>query len=218
MSFYRAGYDPRDRSGKPVRMRSNPLLTDVRLLTNGKRDRYLAKVWDMLVYSYEKIGIPHKHPSELLADYPLWELWFGSERDPHTFILYKQTEWGLKRAASGSDDTRDGRETSRHAIQTGFVPGIYGEVSEGVEHIALKAGVPVVCSCDVERILGKRITPLADGMHYEREITGVGLKTKILAGYPKGVRVVRYTDNACPVHGNPRKIAKRKPYTRGTRE
>ena len=218
MSIFRASPDPRGRSKRLPPRRMNPLLTDVRLLTKGKRDRYLVPLWNMLVHSYEKIGIPHNHPSELLADYPLWELWFGSEGDPHTFILYKQTEWGLKRAVNGSDGSPDGRDTNRNQIQKGFVPGIYGEVSEGVEHIALKAGVPVVCSCDVERIIGKRITPLADGMHYEREITGVGLKTKILAGYPKGVRVVRHTDNACPVHGNPRKVGQRHPYIRGSQE
>ena len=191
--------------------RRNPVLTDVRTLTRGKRDRYLYPVWSMLVSSYKDIGVPHQHPDELLADYAVWEVGFDADKVPRSFNLSKRTPRGLKSAASGSDGTLDGRDTIKHSIATRFFkPGVYGEVSEKVERIAARAGAPAVCASEAGRVIGKFVSPSDDGLHYRRMITGVGEHTKVLMGRPKGTPTTSYAEPHCPVPNPKRKRRKRR--------
>ena len=55
-----------------------------------------------------------------------------------------------------------------------------------MEAIAIAAGATVICNAYVPLILGKKIVPKSDGIHYSRSLRGVGLVTKILLGNPKG--------------------------------
>ena len=63
------------------------------------------------------------------------------------------------------------------------VRGVYGEVSGGVERV-VAGRVPEVPPDVAEQVLGKAVEPHKDGRHYPREITNVGLKTKLLVGNP----------------------------------
>lgn len=192
-------------------MRRNPVLTDVRRLTRGRRDRYLYPVWNMLVASYGGIGVPHRHPDELLADYPVWEVAFDADKVPRAFNLFKRTPRGLKGAAAGSDGTLDGRDTSKHEIAGMFFrPGVYGEASGAVERIAAKAGAPAVCASVAGSVIGKFVSPDEDGLHYRRTITGVGEHTKVLLGRPKGVPVTSYAEPHCPMPNPHRRRRKRR--------
>lgn len=185
--------------------RRNPELSDVRRLTGRKRQRYLPAVWDMLVRSYAAIGVPHRHPGELLADYPAWDVAFDEEGAPRAFTLYKRTPRGWKSAASGSDGSLDGRDTVKAQIARKFQkPGTYGEVSGAVEAVARKSGAPAVCAAYVPEVIGKRVTPQGDGLHYERAITGVGVHEKVLVGRPRGIPTTSMEAPACPIP-NPRR-------------
>jgi hypothetical protein len=102
------------------RRRLNPVLADVRRVTGKSRRRLLPAVWSMLRTSYAAIGVPHGNPGELLADYPVWDIAFDAEGHPRAFTLFKRTPAGLKSAASGSDGTLDGRDTTKSEIARRF--------------------------------------------------------------------------------------------------
>lgn len=193
--------------------RRNPVLADTRRLTRGRRLRWLPAVWAMLVRTYAEIGVPHRAPSELLADYPAWDVSFDADGQPRAFMLYKRTEKGLKSSASGSDGSLDGRDTIKDMIPRKFrTPGTYGEVSGAVERVVQKARVPAVCTAYVPDVIHKRIEAMPDGLHYAREITGVGRHVKVLVGRPRGVPTTTLEAAACPVPAlaNPRKRGKRR--------
>lgn len=189
----------------PEVVRSNPVLSDIRTFRGKRRKRWLMPVWDMLVHSYASIGVPHRDPQELLTDYSVWQVAFDSEGVPRAFMLSKDTPYGLKSAASGSDGSTDGRDTIKDNIARRFHdPGRYGEVSGAVEKVALRAGAPVVCAAYVPEVIGKPVDPEEDGQHYFREIRGVGRHTKILLGRPKRIPTTTYASGECPL---PRRAA-----------
>jgi hypothetical protein len=189
----------------PASVRSNPVLSDVRTFKGKKRERWLMPVWDMLVHSYSAIGVPHREPQELLAEYPVWQVVFDAEGVPRAFSLAKQTRYGLKAAASGSDGSLDGRDTVKDDIARRFLrAGEYGEVSGAVEKLVTRAGAPVVCAAYVPEVIGKPVDAEEDGQHYSREIRGAGRHTKIMVGRPKRVPTTTYASGECPL---PRRAA-----------
>lgn len=187
---------------RPQRRKLNPILYDVRRVTGPARNRYLPAVWTMLVHSYAAIGVPHRAPGELLADYPVWEVALDREGVPRSFSLFKRSTKGLKLTATGSDGSTDGRDTTKDAIPRSFFKkGVYGETSGAVEKIAARAGAPAVRVPYVPGVLNKHVQPV-DATHYRRTITGLGEHTKTLMGHPKGVPAKGLTE--APLQ-NPRK-------------
>jgi len=169
--------------------------------------------------------VPHKEAHELVDDYPLWEVYLHDDGRVAAFVLSKETRYGLKRAASGSDGSLDGKDTAKDILRRGFhAPGVYGETSHKVEHAAAKGDPPVVCSVEVARILGKKVRPSGDGIHYTRYITDVGDVEKVMMGRPIGIETTRYSEPACPIPPdaellpNPLRRAMRAPSTTPTRK
>ena len=168
-------------------------------ITGADRRDYLDVVWNMLVNTYKTLGMPHKSPGELMMDYPLWDLSFDSAI-PNAFHLLKTTPFGSKSGVGGSDGSPAGRNAIKQLISRSYyLPGHYGEVSHKLETLALASGAPVVCAAFVGAILGKRIEPQKDGIHYRRNITGVGPVIKIMVGRPKGIPVTDIRNPSCPV-------------------
>jgi len=186
---------------RPSRRR-NPVAPHAIALRGRDRNKYLDTVWEQLVRTYmESTGIvPHNEPDELLKDYPLWDVYLHEDGSVAAFVLSKETPYGLKRSASGHDGSRDGKDTAKDVLRKGFhAPGVYGETSHGVEHVAAKGDPPVVCAISVARVLGKKIHPSRDGIHYTRTITGVGPAEKVMLGRPVGIETTKYSAPACPI-------------------
>lgn len=207
--------------------RRNPIVATSLALRGRDRLKYLDEVWPMLVQTYlEGTGkVPHKEPDELVKDYPLWELYFHDDGRVAAFVLSKETPYGLKHAASGSDGSLDGKDTMKDILRRNFhAPGVYGETSHKVEHVAAKGDPPVVCSVEVARVLGKKIRPSEDGIHYVRHITDVGDVEKVMMGRPLGIETTRYSQPSCPVPPdgellpNPRRQPLRAPSTTPTKK
>lgn len=167
-------------------------------VTGGKRGEYEDIVWDMFVRSYSKIGLTLSSPSQMY-NYAVWEL-CQAQGEFVAFNVFKSTSYGLKSGLSGSNGSSEGKRAVVNGIRTKFKqPGHYGEVSHKVEGIALAAGAPVVCAAHVGAILGKNVKVLDDGIHYTRQLKGVGNVTKVLVGNPRGIPTTRASDPSCPV-------------------
>jgi hypothetical protein len=169
-----------------------------REVTGGERHAYVDAVWEMYKESYKAIGMHVPSPSGLL-DYDLWELFFEGEA-PVAFNLYTRTPFGLKTGLLGTD----GSPVAKSAIKTHLrsrynKPGVYGEVSHAVER--LTQGVPVVCAIHIPKVLKKTVVALEDGVHYTRNIQGVGVVTKKLVGNPRGIP--SGSESVCPIPDRP---------------
>ena len=172
-------------------------------LEGSSRDRpgVRESTWTMYERTYSAIGLILRGPGEL-KEYDVWDLYVtpgSGGQTPTAFRLAKRTPYGLKGGLTGSDGTHAGKKIVREHLQDWFlVRGHYGEVSHGVERIALAAGSPVVCSADVSGVIGKTITPESDGVHYRRDLAQVGSVVKVLVGTPRGVRTTNAQDPDCP--------------------
>ena len=202
---------------RPSRRRNPPVAHSI-VLRGHDRQQYLDEIWPQLVRTYmESTGIvPHSSPDELLKDYAVWDVYFHDDGRVASFVLSKETPYGLKHAASGHDGSRDGKDTAKDVLRRGFhAPGVYGETSHGVEHVAAKGDPPVVCSVNVKRVLGKDIQRSRDGIHYTRTITGVGPVEKVMLGRPVGIETTRYSEPSCPIPPDAELVAN--PRRRGLR-
>ena len=121
---------------------------------------------------------------EALLEYNCWVLIVDETDAVMAFACYKTTPYGLKLGLIASGDNTRGKDALKALLRLGLnVPGVYGEVSGAVEHLA--AGyAPEIPAEQAGRVLEKQVEPDADGMHYRREITNVGFKTKLLMGKP----------------------------------
>lgn len=177
------------------------LASQWRTVTGAQRDDILDVMWAMYTSSYQKIGMHVKNPAEMLAKYDIWQVCIHDDR-PIAFNLCTTTPLGLKTGLLGSDGSPDGRRAARqHARDRYGTPGVYTEVSHGVEKLV--AGAPVVCAVYVAGVLNKTVAPTDDGVHYQRELEGVGVVTKKLVGTPKGAP--SGPEGQCPIPKHPGK-------------
>lgn len=171
-------------------------------LPPAAHDGVQAAVWDLYVRTYASIGLIIDDPSDL-DEYDVWKVYFDDEGRVRAFALGKTTRYGVKRGLSGSDGSDVGKRAVKAELAAALhQPGVYGEVSHAVEHLALKAGAPVVCSSDAAIVLGKQIRPLPDGIHYER-LLAVGPVVKLMVGRPLNVRTTSHKAPRCTVEQQP---------------
>lgn len=121
------------------------------------------------------------NPPTLLSKYSVWDLDLGSDGEPIAFTLFKKTPFGLKSGLSGYDGSSEGKRAALHNLRTKYKkPGYYGEVSHKVKSIVTSSGAPVVCATFADKVLGKDIKPVGDGIHYQRSLGSQGTVTKVL--------------------------------------
>lgn len=170
-------------------------------LSGGAKSEYLESVWEMYQQTYRTIGMHISNPNRLL-EYDVWNLCFGSSNTPVSFTMYEKTTYGFKATLSGHDGSSLGKAQAVNSLRTRFRLGVYGEVSHKVKDIVLAAGTPVICNAYVGEILGKQITPLSDGISYERTLAGIGKVTKVMVGEPRGVPTTNPHNPVCPIIEN----------------
>lgn len=162
----------------------------------------LAQVWDMYQASYKTLGLKASGIGEMVSEYDHWSLAYSLEDDlvPVAFYMAKTTPFGLKGGFLGSDGSPDGKAAAKQVLLVTLKrPGYYLEVSHAVEHIAVKAGVPVVCAAYVPAVLHKDVEPSVDGLHYTRNLQGIGVLEKLLVGRPRGIPVTDIHHPECPL-------------------
>jgi hypothetical protein len=119
-----------------------------------------------------------------LAEYNRWVLLLDEEGAVHGFACFKTTAWGLKLGLLATDGSGDAKAALVPFLRRALnVKGVYAEVSEPLES-SLVDHVPVTPSSVVGQVLGKLVTEHADGRHYTRVVTNVGLKAKLMVGLP----------------------------------
>lgn len=162
------------------------------------RGNYIDAVWDMYEATYKGIGL-HLPNAQALLKYDYWEVHVGSHGLPDAFQLGERTPFGLKMTLGGSDGTGPGKTAFKGQMRTlATAPGRYAEVSHVIESLAVLMGAPTVCVDYVEEILKKPVTPDPDGVHYTRNLGGLGAVKKRMVGQPKGIPT---TDSKAPACG-----------------
>lgn len=170
------------------------------LLPASERERYLPAVWSMYLNAYSSIGLPTSNPRQILDEFDHWWILLDVQGQPRAFRAGKTTPYGVKLSMSGTDGSRLAKRATVATIAAWFrEPGIYGEVSHRLEEFASQGNAPTVCATEAKRVLGKSITPTGDGIHYVREITGVGPVQKVMVGRPFSVPTTTYGNPQCPL-------------------
>lgn len=158
----------------------------------------LDKIWNMYSLTYKKLGLKAKGVGEMLDEYDHWELAYSDEGFV-AFYMAKSTPFGTKLGFAGSDGTGEGKQAVRFMIENFHKrPGNYAEVSEAVEHIAVKSGAPAVCAAYASAILRKPLVPSPDGVHYTRNLEKVGPVEKMIVGRPRGIPLTDPNAPDCP--------------------
>ena len=150
------------------------------------------KLWDMFLSTYKRLpgGPQYKSQNELERDNIQNDVMvIDVDEDPteDVFILYKSTKFGNKIISLGTNNNIHAKKAMMDKmIEVLKTAGYYCEASGVLKEILISRDVPIVDSeRDVEKVLLKDIHWLNDGGNYMREITGVGVKTKMLMGRPK---------------------------------
>jgi len=167
-------------------------------MSGRERHAAVSVVWAMVQATYAKIGLIVDQPHELY-EYDTWEL-FNDDGAWVAFVLSKTTPFGQKLGLAGSNGSRAGRTAVKKYVADSFFDvGRYAEVSHRMEELAIEAGAPIVCAAYARDVLNKPVVPASDGVHYRREIKGVGEVTKVIIGNPRGVPVTSSAHPQCPI-------------------
>lgn len=167
----------------------------------------LDLVWEMYARTYAKIGLSKGSKSEML-EYDIWEIFPDDSGQPIAFVLSKSTSLGKKLGLAGSDGSSGGKSALIRYLGLAFQrPGNYAEVSHAVEATAMRANPPVVCAVRVPEILKKPVTPMEDGIHYRRNLSGVGAVEKVMIGRPRGIETTEASNPSCPISAIPTHFA-----------
>lgn len=181
-------------------LRQSSGLSCTQHLRGNDRKPYWDAVWDMYVQTYRAIGLTITSPPGL-DEFDTWDVCIDAEGHPRAFYLMKATAFGMKGGLRGSDGSSEGKRLTVDSIRRVYLQaGYYSELSHKVLEIALAAGVPVICAAHVPKVIGKQITPLEDGIHYQRNLPNVGMVTKVLVGHPRGIPTTSYRHPECPIH------------------
>lgn len=129
----------------------------------------------------EALNIPMP---EALLEFNRWVLFSDEAGEIVAFACFKTTGAGLKLGAVASTGGGSAKSALKSLVRRGLnVDSVFAEVSNGLERV-VAGHVPEVRPKIIEAVLNKPVTLHEDGRHYEREITGVGLKRKLLVGRP----------------------------------
>lgn len=145
----------------------------------------LAAVYDLYRSQYMRPDprLNIRSPAALLQ-YNRWVIVICDAQTVVAFACFKTTPHGLKLGLTASIGDVAGKAAVKAIVRLGLnVPGVYGEVSDGVERF-VSGWVPEVHPRIAGIVLEKTVQPHEDGRHYTRVITNVGPKLKLLVGRP----------------------------------
>jgi hypothetical protein len=101
-----------------------------------------------------------------------------------SFALFKTTSFGLKLGLVATTPTPSVRSAMKCFLrQVLNIEGVYAEVSDRLEQV-LDGFTLIIPSTLADDLTAKSTHPLPDGLHYERHITNVGKRSKLLVGRP----------------------------------
>lgn len=163
----------------------------------------LDQIWGMYKISYAKLGLKAGSIHEMVNEYDQWMIASSADGTPVAFAVGKTTPYGVKSGFGGSNGSPEGKMAMRSLMSTIYKqPGNYAEVSHAVEHLVTASGAPAICAAYAPQVLKKSVVAGQDGLHYTRNLAGVGLVEKVLVGRPRGIPTTNYTHPSCPVGGS----------------
>ena len=160
----------------------------VNCFKSDQKQKYMQEVWDILQASYAYIGgikgEEFKSPETMLS-VPFWKICVKNDRVVMV-RMYKDHN-GRKSIAGGTDGSREGKIAMLQSIKADLKAG-YSEVSGAAEGFIKKHYPELydkyrIPADKVADIIKKKVKPLEDGYHYERDLGGQKLQ-KILLGTP----------------------------------
>jgi len=155
------------------------------------RDRYRNDLLALFSKSYEKSGGYNKYPTGSPEEYRA----ISDDIDSSLIKavvrggkitaanLYKK-RFGRKSIASATDGTEQGKsDWLKIKLEDHEQKRAWGEVSDAVEQISKKIGVPYIPADRASKLLGKEVDIEDDNIHYRRTIGGKK-STKAMMGHP----------------------------------
>lgn len=157
------------------------------LTSKEQKDQYINDVWQVLLEGYKNVkgGLHFKSKIELIEKTHIWKA-ICYEGRVIGVTVYKIKK-GLKLVAlSVGTKFRDVAVVALKKVVKRDLKQCWMELSEAAEKFVLKLGGDkyVISNHVVEKILGKYVNPVDDGVHYVREIMGIK-KEKIMIGTVK---------------------------------
>lgn len=152
-------------------------------LEGNERLCFGAEVWEMYVSSYQKVGLQYGNLNSFLSDSSLWYVAWDENGQLISFLAYKETFFGFKGVAMGSNNTRQGRLSAKELLNTLKHSAHFAELSHSPASIGFKLNLPIITPEKVKHILDKIIIPLPD-QFYLRFVTNLGMCRKIMMGNP----------------------------------
>lgn len=156
------------------------------------RETHRGHIHDMIHHAYKSIGgygghaSGSKKESDAIHDDISHSVIKAVKRNGKlsSVNLYKK-QHGRKSIASATDGTAQGKKDfMKTKLEDHEHKRAWGEVSGKVASIHKKLGTPDIPSKKAGKLLGKKIKPHADGVHYDRKL-GDKMHTKKMVGHPK---------------------------------
>lgn len=146
----------------------------------------ISEIFDLYKEVYSQIGPDEPlNITELdqLLEYNRWIVLVDADKIVG-FAALKITASGLKLCIMATDGSKSARDAIKTLLRRALImDGCYAEVSGAPEKIVI-GHVPEVSLSEVEEVLQKQVKPDADGRHYRRPISRVGVRKKLLVGKP----------------------------------
>ena len=151
------------------------------------KKHYVNTVWEILNAGYKHVkgGLHFKSKQELIEKTEMWKLIIY--RGEVVAVTVYKAKKGLKLVAmSVGNKFRDIAVKLLGEVIQRDLKQCWMELSEAAERFVMNLGGAkyVLPNYVAEKVLGKQVEPVGDGVHYVREIMGVK-KEKILLGTVK---------------------------------
>lgn len=145
----------------------------------------LESMFSLYRDTYRRVDRSLNVPSPLaFFDFSRWILLHDHEDRMQAFILLRTTTAGLKVGIVASTRQRAVASALKCLLrQILNIDGVYAEVSDRMEQVLIDF-VPIIQCEFASQLVSKPARPTGDGYHYERQITNVGPRTKLLVGRP----------------------------------
>jgi hypothetical protein len=160
----------------------------VNVFNDTDKAKHAGEVFDLIDRAYGYVGghSNYRSPETLLGDDSWWKL-IRLDGQIVALAIYKRKH-GRKRVALATDGTERGKEALYKMIaedmreQRGW-----SEASGKAAKLLVKFGMPPIHNDHAEELLGKDILAQHGQFKYDR-IIGGHVHTKMILGYPEGIR------------------------------
>ena len=154
-------------------------------------EKYKQEVWDVLQYSYAKIGgikgSGFNSPDDMIKNFPMWKL--NIQNGKVVFVALYKNKFGRKMCAFGTDGSEAGKRICREFLKEEIKSGrSWGEISGPAlavcqKHYSDLLNANLIAPETVKKMLGDSVN-IIDDKTYSRKLGNGDEETKLAFGKP----------------------------------